>query len=45
MIIQSLQKITKSKKCGPKMVCAFVELLGQFASVSFQYRFINFTIF
>lgn len=45
MMIQSLQKISKSKKCGPTMICAFVDLLGQFAFVSSQYNFINFTHF
>lgn len=34
LIIWSLQKISSSKKCGPLMVCAFVDLLGYFASVS-----------
>lgn len=34
MIIWSLQKVSISKKCGPTMICAFVDLLGHFASVS-----------
>lgn len=34
MLICSLQKISITENCGPKMVCAFVELLGNFASVS-----------
>lgn len=44
MIIWSLQKISNSKKCGPTMICAFVDLLGHFASVSIisiQYNHIN----
>ncbi|XP_026809071.1 serine-protein kinase ATM isoform X1 [Rhopalosiphum maidis] len=32
MLIWSLQKISVTKNCGPKMVCAFVDLLGNFAS-------------
>lgn len=34
MLICSLQKISTTKNCGPKMVCAFIDLLGNFASVS-----------
>lgn len=34
MIIWSLQKIPNSKKCGPTTICAFIDLLGHFASVS-----------
>jgi len=34
MLIQSLQKISTTENCGPKMICAFVDLLGHFASVS-----------
>lgn len=34
MMIWSLQKILSSKKCGPTMVCAFIDLLGNFATVS-----------
>ncbi|XP_060874698.1 serine-protein kinase ATM isoform X2 [Metopolophium dirhodum] len=34
MIIQSLQKISTTENCGPKMVCAFVDLLGHFASTT-----------
>lgn len=34
MMIWSLQTISNSKKSGPLMVCAFVDLLGHFASVS-----------
>ncbi|VVC40821.1 Hypothetical protein CINCED_3A017263 [Cinara cedri] len=31
MMIWSLQKIINSKKCGPVMICAFIDLLGHFA--------------
>lgn len=34
MIIWSLHKVSLGKKCGPTMICAFVDLLGHFASVS-----------
>lgn len=34
MMIWSLQKILTSKKCGPTMVCVFIDLLGNFATVS-----------
>ncbi|XP_029344827.1 serine-protein kinase ATM [Acyrthosiphon pisum] len=34
MLIQSLQKISTTENCGPKMVCAFVDLLGHFASTN-----------
>jgi len=34
MLIWSLQKISTTENCGPKMVCAFIDLLGHFASVS-----------
>lgn len=33
MLIWSLQKIITSKKCGPAMICAFIDLLGHFAYV------------
>lgn len=36
MIIYSLQKISNSKRCGPTMICAFIDLLGNFACVSLQ---------
>lgn len=46
MIIWSLQKISTRKKCGPKMICALVDLLGHFASVSLvKYNFKTFTYF
>lgn len=45
MIIWSLQKISNSQKCGPTMICAFVDLLGHFASVSLQYNCISLTFF
>ncbi|XP_050425429.1 serine-protein kinase ATM isoform X2 [Adelges cooleyi] len=31
MIIQSIQKVSIGKKCGPTMICAFVNFLGHFA--------------
>ncbi|CAH1736405.1 unnamed protein product, partial [Aphis gossypii] len=33
MLIWSLQKISTTKNCGPKMICAFIDLLGNFASI------------
>ncbi|KAE9539511.1 hypothetical protein AGLY_004763 [Aphis glycines] len=33
MLIWSLQKISTIKNCGPKMICAFIDLLGNFASI------------
>lgn len=45
MIIWSLQNVLNNKKCGPTMVCAFVDLLGHFASVRLKHKQINFTFF
>lgn len=45
MIIWSLQKISNSQKCGPTMICAFVDLLGHFATVSLLYNCTNLTFF
>ncbi|XP_050523942.1 serine-protein kinase ATM isoform X2 [Daktulosphaira vitifoliae] len=35
LLIKSLQKVTFGKKCGPTMICTFVDFLGNFAISSY----------